>query len=70
MAPSIYIMIPKGGQGGVILNPKIYIVDFGSFKRGFLNMKLIQKSKGSGYIFSTIVLRNIARIANAVQVTI
>ena len=29
--------------GGVIFNPKIYIVNFGNFKQGFLNMKLIKK---------------------------
>ena len=29
--------------GGVIFNPKIYGADFGKFKQGFLNMKLIQK---------------------------
>ena len=34
--------VPKGG--GVIFNPKIYIADFGSFKPGFLIMKLIQNS--------------------------
>ena len=28
----------------VIFNLKIYIADFGTFKQGFLNMKLIQKS--------------------------
>ena len=28
----------------VIFNLKIYIADFGDFKQGFLNMKLIQKS--------------------------
>ena len=34
----------KGGRGGVIFNPKIYVADFGNFKQGFLSMKLIQKS--------------------------
>ena len=32
--------VPKGG--GVIFNPKIYDVDFGNFKQGFLSMKLTQ----------------------------
>ena len=41
------------------MNPKNYFADFGNFKQGFLNMKLIQKNyiQGSGYVFSTIVLR-------------
>ena len=30
--------------GGVSLNPKIFVADFGSFKQAFLSMKLIQKS--------------------------
>ena len=36
----------KSSKGGevVIFNLKIYIADFGTFKQGFLNMKLIQKS--------------------------
>ena len=34
----------KSAQGVGILNPKIYIADFGDFKQVFLSMKLIQKS--------------------------
>jgi len=29
--------------GGVIFNPKIYIADFGNFKRGFLSIELIKR---------------------------
>ena len=48
----------KEGRGGVIFNPKIYSVDFGNFKQGFLSMKLIKKSKFRVQVmfFSTIVL--------------
>ena len=48
----------KGGGGGVIFNPKIYIADFGNFKQGFLSMKLIKRIVISGFrvCFSTIVL--------------
>ena len=49
--------MPKGGEE-VIFNPKIYVADFGNFKKGFLGMKLIQKSiSGFRVCFSTIVLR-------------
>ena len=34
----------QGVGGGVIFNPKIYIADFENLLRGFLSMKLIQKS--------------------------
>ena len=34
--------VTKGG--GFIFNPKIYVADFGSYKQGFLSVKLIQKS--------------------------
>ena len=33
----------KRSKGGDV-NPKIYVADFGNFKRGFLSMKLIQNS--------------------------
>ena len=51
------------GEGGVIFNPKTYVVDFGNFKQGFLSMKLIQNSnfRALDMFFSTIVLRNIAK---------
>ena len=47
--------------GGVIFNSKIYVADFGNFKQGFLSKKLIKRRvisgfRGSGYVFSTIVL--------------
>ena len=29
------------GGGGVIFNQKIYVVDFGNFKQGFLSVNLI-----------------------------
>ena len=34
----------RGGRGGVIFNQKIYVVDFGNFKQGFLIIKLKQNS--------------------------
>ena len=34
----------KFQRGLVIFNPKIYVADFGSFKRGFMSMELIQKN--------------------------
>ena len=37
--------------GGVIFNPKIYIADFGNFKRGFLSMKFVKRKVISGYVF-------------------
>ena len=30
--------------GNSVVDPKIYVTDFGNFKQGFLSMKLIQKS--------------------------
>ena len=39
----VFGKVPKVGRG-VIFNPKIYVADFGNFKQGFLNMKLIQNS--------------------------
>ena len=39
----------KGGGGGVIFNPKIYIAYFGNFKQGFLSMKLIKRRVISGF---------------------
>ena len=45
-------------EGVVIFNPKIHVADFGNFNQGFLIRKLIQnKFQGSGYVFSTFVLR-------------
>ena len=32
-------------------NPKIYIRDFGNFKRGFLSMKFVKRKVISGYVF-------------------
>ena len=51
----------KGGEGGgVISNPKIYIVDVGSFKQGFLSRNLYKKVISRFRIhFPTIVLRKI-----------
>ena len=46
--------------GGVIFNPKIYVADFGNFKRGFLIMKL-KKIVISGfrvYFFNNCIEKN------------
>ena len=37
--------ISKGGEEGVIFNPKIYVLDFGSSKQGLLRMKLKKIAK-------------------------
>ena len=39
----------KGGGGGIIFNPKIYVADFGNFKQGFLSIKLIKRRVISGF---------------------
>ena len=46
--------------GGVIFNPKIYVVDFGNFKQAILNMKLIRKSNFSvqGMFFNNCIEKN------------
>ena len=54
----IFGKVPKGG--GVIFNPKIYVVDFGNFKQAILNMKLIRKSNFSvqGMFFNNCIEKN------------
>ena len=50
----------KGGGGGVIFNPKIYVAGFGNFKQEFLSMKLIQKSnfRVQGMFFNNCIEEN------------